>query len=299
MSGTLFVISGPTGIGKTAISFSIAELLSCSIISSDSRQIYRETRIGTASPSDDELQRIKHYFIASRSITEHYSSGQYEVDALPVIEDEIAKHGHALLVGGSMLYIDAICRGIDDIPNINPDVRQETKALYDKIGLDGIRAQLKLMDPKHYERVDLMNAKRIIHALEVCYQTGRPFSDFHTGKVKERPFKIVKIGLNRPREEMYERINARVLKMIDDGLEQEARKLYQFRHLNALNTVGYKEMFKYIDCDWTLDEAIREIQKNTRHYAKKQLSWFNKDKSIRWFNPDDEKDITDYIRQNL
>lgn len=299
MEGTLFVVLGPTGVGKTAISFSIAELLSCSIISSDSRQIYKETRIGTAMPSEAELRKVKHHFIASRTITEHYSSGQYEIDVLPVIDDEIARFGHALLVGGSMLYIDAVCRGIDDIPTIDSDVRRETRELYERIGLDGIRAQLKLLDPKHYEKVDLMNAKRIIHALEVCYQTGKPFSDFHTGEAKRRPFSIVKIGLIRPRDEMYARINDRVLKMVDDGLEQEARNLYPYRHLNALNTVGYKEMFRYIEGEITKDEAIKEIQKNTRHYAKKQMSWFGKDKEIAWFNPDNETEIIGHIKQYL
>lgn len=299
MEGTLFVVLGPTGVGKTAISFSIAELLSCSIISSDSRQIYKETRIGTAMPSEAELRKVKHHFIASRTITEHYSSGQYEIDVLPVIDDEIARFGHALLVGGSMLYIDAVCRGIDDIPTIDSDVRRETRELYERIGLDGIRAQLKLLDPKHYEKVDLMNAKRIIHALEVCYQTGKPFSDFHTGEAKRRPFRIVKIGLIRPRDEMYARINDRVLKMVDDGLEQEARNLYPYRHLNALNTVGYKEMFRYIEGEITKDEAIKEIQKNTRHYAKKQMSWFGKDKEIAWFNPDNETEIIGHIKQYL
>lgn len=299
MEGTLFVVLGPTGVGKTAISFSIAGLLSCSIISSDSRQIYKETRIGTAMPSEAELRKVKHHFIASRTITEHYSSGQYEIDVLPVIDDEIARFGHALLVGGSMLYIDAVCRGIDDIPTIDSDVRRETRELYERIGLDGIRAQLKLLDPKHYEKVDLMNAKRIIHALEVCYQTGKPFSDFHTGEAKRRPFRIVKIGLIRPRDEMYARINDRVLKMVDDGLEQEARNLYPYRHLNALNTVGYKEMFRYIEGEITKDEAIKEIQKNTRHYAKKQMSWFGKDKEIAWFNPDNETEIIGHIKQYL
>ena len=199
---TLFVILGPTGVGKTEISLRIAERLGCAIVSSDSRQIYRETKIGTAAPTAEELNRVKHYFIGTRSITEHYSSGQYELDALPIIEEEIAHCGSALLVGGSMLYIDAICKGIDDIPTILPEVRQDVIDLYNEVGIEGLRAQLQLLDPVHYTRVDLANAKRIMHALEVCIQTGRPFSELHTGQAKQRPFKIVKIGFNREREEL-------------------------------------------------------------------------------------------------
>lgn len=297
--GTLFVILGPTGVGKTKISFSISEMLGCDIISSDSRQIYSETKIGTAAPTEEELLMFKHRFIATRSITQHYSSGQYEIDAIPVIEEEIRRTGNALLVGGSMLYIDAVCRGIDDIPTIRPEVRDHVKELYNTIGLDGIRAQLKLLDPIHYTRVDLMNAKRIMHALEVCLQTGHPFSDLHTGSAKQRQFNIVKIGLNRPREELYERINSRVLQMINDGLEQEAGNLYRYRHLNALNTVGYKEMFNYFDGVWTRDFAIQKIQQNTRHYAKKQLSWFKRDPEITWFHPNENDKIIQHIKNNL
>lgn len=297
--GTLFVILGPTGVGKTAISFAIARMLGCAIVSSDSRQIYRETKIGTAAPTDEELLQIKHHFIGTRSITEQYSSGQYELDALPIIEEEISRTGNTMLVGGSMLYIDAVCHGIDDVPTIRPEVRANVMEQYDAVGLDGIRAQLKLLDPVHYSRVDLMNAKRIMHALEVCLQTGRPFSDLHTGTAKQRSFNIVKIGLNRPREVLYGRINSRVLQMIDDGLEDEARSLYEYRNLNALNTVGYKEMFNCFDGTWTRDYAIQMIQQNTRRYAKKQLSWFGRDREITWFNPDDTDDILQFIKTKI
>lgn len=293
--GNLFVVLGPTGVGKTDISIEIAQRLSCSIISSDSRQIYKEMSIGTAKPSEEELQKVKHYFISTQSITEHYSSGQYELDAIPIIESEIERNGNALLVGGSMLYIDAVCKGIDDIPNIDPNVREEVSELYERVGLDGIRNQLKLLDPVHYREVDPMNAKRIKHALEVCLQTGKPFSNLRTGVAKKRNFNIIKIGLRREREELYEMINRRVLKMVEAGLIEEARNLYAYRNLNSLNTVGYKELFKYFENEWTLDYAINMIQQNTRRYAKKQMSWFNKDREIELFHPEDKKAIHEYI----
>ena len=293
--GNLFVVLGPTGVGKTDISIEIAQRLSCSIISSDSRQIYKEMSIGTAKPSEEELQKVKHYFISTQSITEHYSSGQYELDAIPIIESEIERNGNALLVGGSMLYIDAVCKGIDDIPNIDPNVREEVSELYERVGLDGIRNQLKLLDPVHYREVDPMNAKRIKHALEVCLQTGKPFSNLRTGVAKKRNFNIIKIGLRREREELYEMINRRVLKMVEAGLIEEARNLYAYRNLNSLNTVGYKELFKYFENEWTLDYAINMIQQNTRRYAKKQMLWFNKDREIELFHPEDKKAIHEYI----
>ncbi len=297
--GTLFVILGPTGVGKTDISLSVAKELGCAIISSDSRQIYSETSIGTAKPSDEELTIAKHHFISTRSITEHYSSGQYELDALPIIKSEIEKNNCALLVGGSMLYIDAICKGIDDIPTIEDDVRKSVVELYNNIGLEGIRAQLKLLDPEHYKSVDLCNAKRIMHALEVCIQTGKPISSIHTGKSKTRDFEIVKIGLTRPREELYERINQRVDIMINDGLEDEAKNLLPHSDLNALNTVGYKELFNYFNGEWTREYAIEMIKQNSRRYAKKQLSWFNRDKTITWFHPDENTEILKFINSHI
>jgi len=281
---TLFVLLGATGVGKTDISILLAKKLGCSIISCDSRQIYRELKIGVASPSDEQLQQVKHYFIGSRSIEEHYSAGQYELDALPIIESEIAQNGSALLVGGSMLYIDAICKGIDDIPDILPETRKSVKELYEKEGIEGVRMLLKTLDYQHYKEVDLKNVKRMLHALEVCMQTGKPFSEFRKNTVKPRSFDIVKIGLNCEREKLYERINLRVLKMIEQGLEQEAFNLKDKRHLNALDTVGYKELFAYFDGEYSLERAVELIQRNTRHYAKKQLSWFNRDKSINWLD---------------
>lgn len=297
--GNLFVILGPTGVGKTDISIDLATTLSCSIVSSDSRQIYKEISIGTAKPSEEELNKVKHYFISTQSITDHYSSGQYELDAIPIIESEIKKNGNALLVGGSMLYISAICNGIDDIPNIDPEVREEVTTLYNKVGLDGIRNQLKLLDPIHYKEVDPMNAKRIKHALEVCLQTGRPFSELRTGIAKKRNFNIIKIGLKRDREELYNNINNRVLKMMETGLLEEARNVYTYKEYNSLNTVGYKELFKYFEKEWTLDYAISMIQQNTRRYAKKQMSWFNKDKDIQWFHPEEKSSILQFVKEHI
>ena len=297
--GNLFVILGPTGVGKTDISIDLATTLSCSIVSSDSRQIYKEISIGTAKPSEEELNKVKHYFISTQSITDHYSSGQYELDAIPIIESEIEKNGNALLVGGSMLYVSAICNGIDDIPNIDPEVREEVTTLYNKVGLDGIRNQLKLLDPIHYKEVDPMNAKRIKHALEVCLQTGRPFSELRTGIAKKRNFNIIKIGLKRDREELYNNINNRVLKMMETGLLEEARNVYTYKEYNSLNTVGYKELFKYFEKEWTLDYAISMIQQNTRRYAKKQMSWFNKDKDIQWFHPEEKTSILQFVKVHI
>lgn len=295
--GKLFVVVGPTGVGKTDISLKVARLLGCSIVSCDSRQMFREMKIGTAAPTEAQLLDTKHYFVGSRSIFEPYSAGQFEMDAIPVIETEIAQSGNALMTGGSMLYVDAVCKGIDDLPTIDAETRSEVADFYAKNGIEGIRRRLRLLDPEHYADVDLKNAKRMMHALEVIQMTGKKFSDLRTNRTKIRTFDIVKIGLNRPREELYERINKRVLQMIDDGLEQEAQSLYAYKNLNALNTVGYKELFNYFDGVWTRDHAIGMIQQNTRRYAKKQLSWFGRDKEIHWFCPDDERGILNFVEQ--
>ena len=292
---TLFVLLGATGVGKTDISILLAKKLGCSIISCDSRQIYRELKIGVAAPSDEQLQQVKHYFIGSRSIEEHYSAGQYELDALPIIEREIAQNGSALLVGGSMLYIDAICKGIDDIPDILSETRQNVKELYEKEGIEGVRMLLKTLDYQHYKEVDLKNTKRMLHALEVCMQTGKTFSEFRKNTAKLRSFDIIKIGLNCEREKLYERINLRVLKMLEQGLEQEAFNLKDKRHLNALDTVGYKELFAYFDGEYSLEQAVELIQRNSRRYAKKQLSWFNHDKSTNWFDISEQEKILKFV----
>ena len=266
-----------------------------SVISCDSRQIYRELSIGVASPSPEQLAAVKHYFIATRSVDEHYSAGQYELDALPIIESEIAANGCAVMVGGSMLYIDAVCRGIDDIPTIDEELRRSVRRIYDEHGIEEVRRRLRLLDPQHYAEVDLRNVKRMLHALEVCYQTGQPFSKLRTGGVKRRSFDIVKIGLDCPREVLYDNIDRRVLKMIQQGLEREVRSVNDKRHLNALNTVGYKEMFAYLDGEYDLDRAIELIQRNTRHYAKKQLSWFKRYGDVQWFSPYDRQRILDML----
>ena len=292
---TLFVILGPTGVGKTDLSIEVARMLGTSVISCDSRQIYRELSIGVASPSPEQLAAVKHYFIATRSVDEHYSAGQYELDALPIIESEIAANGCAVMVGGSMLYIDAVCRGIDDIPTIDEELRQSVRRIYDEQGIEEVRRRLRLLDPQHYAEVDLRNVKRMLHALEVCYQTGQPFSKLRTGGVKRRSFEIVKIGLDCPREILYDNIDRRVLKMIQQGLEREVRAVSDKRHLNALNTVGYKEMFAYLDGEYDLDRAIELIQRNTRHYAKKQLSWFKRYGDVQWFSPYDRQRILDML----
>lgn len=292
---TLFVILGPTGVGKTDLSIEVARMLGTSVISCDSRQIYRELSIGVASPSPEQLAAVKHYFIATRSVEEHYSAGQYELDALPIIESEIAANGCAVMVGGAMLYIDAICRGIDDIPTIDEELRRSVRRIYDEQGIEEVRRRLRLLDPQHYAEVDLRNVKRMLHALEVCYQTGQPFSKLRTGSVKRRSFEIVKIGLDCPREVLYDNIDRRVLKMIQQGLEREVRAVSDKRHLNALNTVGYKEMFAYLDGEYDLDRAIELIQRNTRHYAKKQLSWFKRYGDVQWFSPYDRQRILDML----
>ena len=292
---TLFVILGPTGVGKTDLSIEVASMLGTSVISCDSRQIYRELSIGVASPSPEQLAAVKHYFIATRSVDEHYSAGQYELDALPIIESEIAANGCAVMVGGSMLYIDAVCRGIDDIPTIDEELRRSVRRIYDEQGIEEVRRRLRLLDPQHYAEVDLRNVKRMLHALEVCYQTGQPFSKLRTGGVKRRSFEIVKIGLDCPREVLYDNIDRRVLKMIRQGLEREVRSVSDKRHLNALNTVGYKEMFAYLDGEYDLDRAIELIQRNTRHYAKKQLSWFKRYGDVQWFSPYDRQRILDML----
>ena len=292
---TLFVILGPTGVGKTDLSIEVASMLGTSVISCDSRQIYRELGIGVASPSPEQLAAVKHYFIATRSVEEHYSAGQYELDALPIIEREIAANGCAVMVGGSMLYIDAVCRGIDDIPTIDEELRRSVRRIYDEHGIEEVRRRLRLLDPQHYAEVDLRNVKRMLHALEVCYQTGQPFSKLRTGSVKRRSFEIVKIGLDCPREVLYDNIDRRVLKMIQQGLEREVRSVNDKRHLNALNTVGYKEMFAYLDGEYDLDRAIELIQRNTRHYAKKQLSWFKRYGDVQWFSPYDRQRILDML----
>ena len=283
MGRSLEIILGPTGVGKTA--YAISRALECGspVISCDSRQIYREMRIGTAVPSDEELSAVKHYFIREIPVTQNYTAGIYEVQALELI-DRLFAQGHETLVmcGGSMLYIDALCYGLDDFPEVPMQLREHLVECLRDEGVDTLAAQLRELDPVTYEEIDLTNGRRVIRALEVCLYTGKPFSSFKTRRFKERNFEIRKIGLERPREELYGRLDARVLQMMEDGLEEEARSLLPYRDLTALQTVGYRELFEYFDGKINLDEAVRRIQVNTRHYAKRQLTWWRRDPSIAW-----------------
>lgn len=284
---TVIVILGATGIGKTALSLQLARRLGTEIVSADSRQVFREIPIGTAAVSLEEQAAVPHHLVGTRSIIEPYSASLFADDATRLIEQIHQHSSHAVVVGGSMMYIDALCRGIDDMPDVDPQVRAMVYERYNQEGLEPILQELKVLDPRYYERVDKKNYKRVLHGYEMCISTGRAFSSFHTEQVKERPWRIIKIGLMREREELYERINQRVLQMMDDGLEEEARSVYAYRHLNALNTVGFKEMFSYFDAQIDREEAIRQIQRNTRIYARKQLSWWRRDVGIHWVNPDD------------
>ena len=297
---TLLVLLCPTGVGKTVGSIRIAEKLSSPILSADSRQLYKGMSIGTAAPTPDQLIRAKHYFIGILSPEEYYSASRYEEEAITLIQKLHKTHPVVIMTGGSMLYIDAVCRGIDEIPTIDEELRNNIQTLYRKEGLDPIRQQLKLLDPIFYKQVDLKNPKRVIHALEVCLMTGKPYSSLRTNPRKKRPFRIVKIGLTRERHQLYDLINARVDEMISEGLIEEAQRLYPFRHLNALNTVGYKELFDYFDGKCDLNTAIDKIKQHSRNYARKQLSWFKRDKEIHWMNLSDKKiDVEAEIMKQL
>ena len=296
---TLLVILGPTGVGKTNISLSLAEHFGCPIVSSDSRQFYKELQIGTAAPTADQLKRVKHYFIGTHSIHDEYNAGQYESDVITLLDELFKQHNVVMLVGGSMMYIDAVCNGMDDIPNVDAETRAFWMKQLDELGLEFIQNELKRLDPIHYEQVDLQNSKRILHALEICSMTGEPYSSFRTGQRKERNFNILKIGLNRPRPELYDRINLRVDEMLEEGLLKEAEEFYPFRHMNTLNTVGYKEIYEYMNGNWTLDFAINMIKQDSRRYAKRQLTWFNRDKGILWFHPDELESKIELVTQNL
>ena len=292
---TLIVLIGPTGVGKTDLSIKIAEKYNSPIISADSRQLYSELKIGTAAPTEEYLKRVKHYFVGTLKLTDYYSAAQYEGEVINLLNELFYTNDTILLTGGSMMYIDAICKGIDDIPTVDNDTRQMMMYKYEKDGLERLCAELKLLDPEYYSIVDLKNPKRVIHALEICYMTGKTYTSFRTGNKKERPFRIIKIGLNRDREELYERINKRVDIMINDGLVDEVRSVYQYKNLNSLNTVGYKEIIQYLDGNWTLDYAIEKIKQNSRIYSRKQMTWFKRDNEIKWFHPDRENEIMEYI----
>ena len=299
MPKTLIVILGPTGVGKTDLSIRIAKHFNTVISSSDSRQVYREMSIGTAVPEKEQLEAVKHHFIHTHSIHDYFSSWECEKQTIELLTELYKEKDEVLLVGGSMMYIDAVCNGIDEIPTIDPELRQEVFAQYEKNGLESMKMQLKQLDPVFYDQVDLKNAKRVIHAVEICLMTGKPYSELRTNSKKKRDFKIVKIGLNRDRAELYSRINTRVDQMIEEGLIEEAKAIFEFRHYNSLNTVGYKELFEHFDGNISLEKAIELIKRNSRRYAKRQLSWFRRDEEIEWFHPDQEKEVLQYIEDKI
>ena len=301
MSKTLVVLLGPTGVGKTDLSIRLADTFRMPIINADSRQIFREIPIGTAAPTAEQLARVKHYFVGTHQLTDYYSASAYEQDVLRLFKPQPEGEGleMALLTGGSMMYIDAVCNGIDDIPTVDDQTRDWMKQRLADDGLPALVEELRTLDPEHYEIVDRQNPRRVVHALEICHMTGRTYTSFRTNTKKERPFRIIKIGLNRPREELYNRINLRVDQMIADGLLDEARHVYPLRHMNALNTVGFKELFAYLDGVWTLQEAVERIKGNTRRYMRKQLTWFKRDDQIAWFHPLQEDEIISFIHEQL
>lgn len=293
---TLVVVLGPTGVGKTELCLSLAEYIGSPIVNADSRQIFEEIPIGTAAPTQEQQRRAPHYFVGDHHIQDYYSAAMYEADVMRLLnEDLFLSHDSILLTGGSMMYIDAVCKGIDDIPTVRDDIRTWMKERLEKEGLDVLVDELQKLDPEHWEIVDKKNPRRVVHALEICHQTGKTYTSFRTAEKKKRPFNIIKIGLNRDRAELYERINQRVLMMMDEGLEEEARKVYPQRGLTALRTVGYKEMFAYFDGEIDREEAIRQIQSHSREYMRKQLTWFKRDEEIKWFHPDKVKEIINYI----
>ncbi len=296
---TLLVLTGPTGVGKTELSLQLAEHYGCPIVSADSRQFYGDIPIGTAAPTPEQLARVRHYFVGQLALTDYYSASCYESDTLQLLDELFRTHEYVLLTGGSMMYIDAVCKGIDDIPTISDEVRREVWAHYEEVGLETLCEELRALDPVYYTQVDLKNPKRVIHAIEICRQSGQRYSDLRTNGSKTRPFNIIKIGLIRPREELFDRIARRVDAMIADGLLDEAHRVYPLRHLNSLNTVGYKELFAYFDGVMTLDEAIEKIKRNTRVYSKKQVTWYKKDPDMTWFSPDDKEAIIRYIADSV
>lgn len=295
----LVVLIGPTAVGKTTTSFAIAEHFECPIISADSRQMYRGMEIGTAMPTKEEQALHKHYFVGQLTPGDYYSAARYEAEVLELLEKEFPHHPTMLLTGGSMMYIDAVCYGIDDIPTVDEETRAMVIEKFNREGLESLAAELRLLDPEYYAEADIKNPKRVMHALEICYMTGKKYSSFRTRKKKQRPFNIIKIGLRRDREELYERINSRVDMMIEQGLVEEVKQFAHLKHHNSLNTVGYKEIFKYLDGEWTLDFAIEKIKQNTRIYSRKQVTWYQKDEEITWFHPDNIEGILDYIRKRV
>ncbi len=300
MNKKLIVIVGPTGVGKTELCLQIAEHLHIPIVNADSRQIFSEIPIGTAAPTPEQQQRVKHYFVGNHNLDDYYSASLFEEDVMQLLTDNLFNTSDvALMSGGSMMYIDAVCNGIDDIPTIDDNTREWMKQRLETEGLPRLVEELKLLDPEHWKIVDRNNPRRVVHALEICHMTGKTYTSFRLNAKKQRPFDIIKIGLNRDREELYSRINARVLQMFDEGLVDEALAVYDKRGHNSLNTVGYKETFEYLDGLITKDQCVSNIQSNSRRYCRKQQTWFKRDKNIMWFHPDNIKEIINYIDNQL
>ncbi len=288
-------MTGPTAVGKTDVCLQVARQFDIPIINADSRQLFRELKIGTAAPTEEQMAQVKHYFVGSLSIGDYYSASMYEQDILQLLDTLFQDSDYALLSGGSMMYIDAVCNGIDDIPTVDDKTRDTLKRRLEEEGLEPLVEELHRLDPEHWAIVDRQNPRRVVHALEICLMTGKTYTSFRKAEKKERPFQIIKIGLNRDREELYHRINVRVDQMMAQGLLNEVRAMNEYRNVNALNTVGYKELFNYLDGLWTLDEAVERIKGNTRRYARKQLTWFKRDLQMRWFHPDDIQNMLTYI----
>ena len=299
MQPVLFVLIGPTAVGKTELSLEMAEFLHCPIVSADSRQMFRDIPIGTAAPTPYQLAHVPHHFVGTLGLEDYYSAGRFEEEAMEVCRQWFSSHQTLLLSGGSMMYVDALCRGIDRLPTISSSVREDLSRQLTEEGLSPLLEELRLSDPLYYACVDHNNAKRVVHALEIIRESGQPFSRLRTGQRKKRPFRIVKIGLFRPRDILFERINRRVDKMVEEGFLEEARRVIPFRACNSLNTVGYKEIFCYWDGEWELDFALNRMRKNTRVFAKKQMTWWQRDPEIHWFEADEKSEILDFVRSKL
>ena len=294
---TLFVLIGPSAVGKTELSLRMAEFLRCPIVNADSRQLYRDLPIGTAAPTAEQLARVPHHFVGTLGLTDYYSAARFEEEAMAVCTAHFATHDVLVASGGSMLYVDALCHGIDPLPTVSEEVRREMYDRLEREGLAPLLADLQRLDPVYASQVDPCNAKRVVHALEIIRESGRPFSELRTGAKKERPFRVVKIGLTRPREALFDRINHRVTAMVEEGFLEEARRVLPYRDCNALNTVGYKEIFRYFDGEWPLDMALDRMRKNTRVFAKKQLTWWQRDENVHWFPADDGARVLEWVKR--
>ena len=293
---TLIVIVGPTGVGKTELCLKVAEAFGTVIVNADSRQIFKEIPVGTAAPTIAERRRIRHYFVGNLHIDQYYNASMFENDVIALLDTLFKEKDYVIMSGGSMMYVDAVCNGIDDIPTVDTATRSKVMREYEEKGLDDIWGRLEELDPEYYSVVDKRNPKRVIHAVEICLSTGRTYTSFRVNAKKDRPFNIIKVGLTLDREQLYERIDGRVDRMVAVGLIQEAEKMYPYRNLNSLNTVGYKELFDYFDGKCTLEEAVFRIKCDTHKYCRKQLTWFKRDKDIHWFSPNNVEEIINYIR---